>query len=78
MTINVDGKAYQGHRLVLNRKIADAASWPEVLVVYQDGNVRVKPHPPAEVADVCFGSSVIIGPAAEDPQRPYVDVALID
>ena len=78
MTVRILGVAYQGHRLVLNRKIADAASWPEVLVIYQDGNVRVKPHPPAEVDDVCFGSSVIIGPAVEDPQRPYVDVATIN
>jgi hypothetical protein len=78
MTVRVAGAASSGHRLVLNRKIADAASWPEVLVVYQDGNVRVKPHPPAGVADVCFGSSVIVGPAAEDPRRPYVDIAAID
>jgi len=74
MTVTVHGAAFQGHRLVLNRKIADEASWPEVLVIYADGNVRLKAHPPAGVGDVCPGSSVIIGPAAADPLRPFIDI----
>jgi hypothetical protein len=32
-----------------------------------------RPHPPEGKADVCFGSSVIIGPAAPPP-RPYIDI----
>lgn len=76
MTVSVDATVAQGHMLVLRRKIDDEASWPEVLVIYQDGNIRLKPHPPSGVLDVCYGSSVILGPAAPDPVRPFVDIAI--
>ena len=39
--------------------------------------MRLKPHPPPSAQDVCFGSSVIIGPAPVDnvpPIRPYIDI----
>ncbi len=78
MRVAVGGQIHHGHRLVLNSKIADENSWPEVLVVYQDGNVRLKPHPPQGTKDTCFGSSVILGPAAENPFRPFIDIAAID
>jgi hypothetical protein len=77
LTVTVGSESGIGHRLVWNRKIADEASWPEVLVLYQDGNLRLKPHPPYGRADVCFGSSVIIGPAPADPIRPYVEIESI-
>jgi hypothetical protein len=77
MSVTVGSENLAGHRLVWNRKIADEASWPEVLVFYQDGNMRLKPHPPSGVADVCFGSSVIVGPAPADPERPYVEIETI-
>jgi hypothetical protein len=77
MTVTVGSKSLAGHRLVWNKKIADEASWPEVLVLYQDGNMRLKPHPPSGLADVCYGSSVIIGPAPADPIRPYVEIETI-
>jgi uncharacterized repeat protein (TIGR01451 family) len=54
MTVTVGSNSLTGHRLVWNRKIADEASWPEVLVWYQDGNLRLKPHPQPGRADVCF------------------------
>src|SRR5205085_6118489 len=66
-----------GYRLVLSRKIADEFSWPQFMVLYEDGNMRLKPHPPAGVADTCFGSSVIIGPAMPS-ERPYVDIKRVD
>jgi len=78
MRVSVGGNVQQGHRLVLNSKIVDEGSYPEVLTIYEDGNVRIKPHPPAGVKDVCYGSSVILGPAAEDQVRPFVDIARID
>jgi hypothetical protein len=61
------------HYMRLYRKIQDQNSWPQFLVVYEDGNMRLKPHPPAGASDVCFGSSVIFGPAAP-ATRPYVDI----
>ncbi len=61
------------HRLVLHHKILGAESWPEVLVVYQDGNVRVKPHQRVGSVDPCFGSSVLVG-AAEIAPRPVAPV----
>jgi hypothetical protein len=60
------------HYLRLYRKIEDANSWPQFLVLYQDGNMRLKPHS-QDRADPCFGSSVIIGPAAPSV-RPFVDI----
>lgn len=77
MTVTVGSENLAGHRLVWNRKIADEASWPEVLVFYQDGNLRLKPQPPLGRADVCFGSSVVVGPAPADDIRPYVEIETI-
>lgn len=61
------------HRLVLHRKTPGVDSWPQVFVLYEDGNSRLKPLPPIGRADTFFGSSVIIGPAAVS-QRPIVDL----
>lgn len=69
----VDNQATIGHYLRWYRKIEGAESWPQFLVLYEDGNMRLKPHPPEERNDVCFGNSVIIGPAAPTT-RPYVDI----
>lgn len=77
MTVTVGSENLAGHRLVWNRKIADEASWPEVLVFYHDGNLRLKPQPPLGRADVCFGSSVVVGPAPADELRPYVEIETI-
>lgn len=76
MNVTADGSTKSGHYLRLYRKIADEASWPQVLVLYQDGNLRIKPHPPSNISDVCYGSSVIIGPAAP-AKRPYVDIQAV-
>ena len=73
MTILVDGNERSVHRLVWIRKIEGENSWPQFLVLYEDGNVRLKPHPPTGITDTCFGSSVIIGPATPS-ERPYADV----
>ncbi|MBC6935614.1 MAG: hypothetical protein DWB42_07205 [Chloroflexi bacterium] len=73
MTVQVNGNQASGQRLVLYRKIAGADSWPQYAVLYQDGNLRLKPHPPQGRNDTLFGSSVIVGPAPEN-DRPYVDI----
>ena len=52
------------HYVRVYRKIAGANEWPQYFVIYMDGNLRLIPHPPVGVTSVCFGSSVIIGPAS--------------
>jgi hypothetical protein len=87
MSITINGNTYQSHRLELNKKIIDANSWPVVMVIYEDGSMRIKPQAPIGVLndngvnDTCFGSSIIIGPAVEStakPPRPFVDIAGIN
>lgn len=77
MTVVVGELSVSAHRLILYRKIQDEASWPQFLVLYEDGNLRLKPHKKVGGPDPCFGSSVIVGPAPLDPSpkpRPYVDI----
>jgi len=77
MDVSVNGGGSTScHYVILHRRIADESSWPEVLVLYEDGNLRIKPHPPAGATDVCYGSSVIVGPATLGP-RPYADVEAV-
>ncbi len=73
MKIVVGNKAGDYHYLVMYRKIAGENSWPQFLVLYEDGNMRLIPHPPVGRSSVCFGSSIIIGPAAT-AIRPYIDI----
>lgn len=61
------------HYLRLYRRTDTGDSWPQFLVLYMDGNMRIKPHPPLEVDDTCFGSSVVIGPAVI-AKRPIAEV----
>jgi hypothetical protein len=77
MAVEVNGEGdHACHYLVIHRKITGASSWPEVLVFYQDGNMRIKPHAPDGYSDVCYGSSVIVGPASLG-SRPYADVEAV-
>ena len=71
-TMNVvteGGRSSAGHYLVLSRKIQGEASWPQFLVLYEDSNVRLKPHPRQGTTDNCFGSSILIGPLSLAPDR---------
>ena len=43
-------------------KTLDIIDYPQVFVLYEDGNARVIPQPPLDLKKVTFGSSVIIGP----------------
>jgi hypothetical protein len=61
------------HFIRIIRKIADANSWPEVLVLYSDGNLRLKPQAPHGGADPVFGSSVVVGPASRG-ERPVAQI----
>ena len=66
MTAYFDGEKLldKAHRIVIHRKIHGVDSWPEVLALHADGNLRLIPHPPAGVDSVCFGTSVLVGPSA--------------
>ena len=77
MTVTVGGTIGSGHRLVWARRVRDEASWPECAVAYQDGNLRLKPHPPKGRVDCCYGSSVLIGPVTLS-ERAYADVERIE
>jgi hypothetical protein len=61
------------HYVAVSRKVADANEWPQFLVLYMDGNLRRIPHPPLGKTSVCFGSSVIVGPAVVDG-RPIAEI----
>jgi hypothetical protein len=77
MDCTAGGQSYAGHFLRWYRKMAGEASWPQFFVLYEDGNARLKPNPPQGMSDVCFGSSVIIGPAPP-AERPYVDIQRVE
>ncbi len=73
MTIRVGEASGDYHYLRLYRQVEGERSWPQFLVLYQDGYLRLIPHPPVGRTSVCFGSSVIVGPALPST-RPYVDL----
>ena len=79
MSVTINGENPQNdiHFLNIQKKVLNSNSWPEVLVVYMDGNVRLKPLPPVGITDTCFGSSVIIGPVAFD-QRALAEISIIN
>ena len=67
------------HFVRLIRRIGATDSWPEVLVLYSDGNLRLKPQAPPEGGDPAyggdpvFGSSLIVGPAPRG-ERPVAQI----
>lgn len=79
MTVSVDGAVLETviHRIEIARKVADEASWPIFCALYSDGNLRLIPHPKPGATAPCFGTSVIVGPAAE-ASRPLAEIASID
>lgn len=62
------------HYIRIYHRIAETNSWPQFLVLYMDGNLRIKPQPPIELTDTCFGSSVIVGPNVEE-NRPIAEIS---
>jgi hypothetical protein len=61
----------------LYRKIADAEEWPQFLALYMDGSLRLIPQPPEGTSQVCFGSSVIVGPA-KMADRPIAQLSSVE
>src|SRR5205814_6670028 len=64
------------------RRIAGTDSWPEVMVLYSDGNLRLKAQAspagvdPAFGSDRVFGSSVCVGPARVG-ERPVAGIKIL-
>ena len=63
----------QYFRITKREPDTNVVAYSQVLVLYEDGNCRLLPAPPAGVDWVPFGASVILGPTAEGV-RPYVSV----
>ncbi|MCB9857767.1 MAG: hypothetical protein H6818_18950 [Phycisphaerales bacterium] len=74
--IGPDGSMTDAHYIAVSKKIAGAPSWPEFCVIYQDGNMRLIPHPPISLQCVCFGTSVIVGPVTIG-DRPYSEISSV-
>ena len=52
---------------------------PQIFVLYANGYARIIPPQPAGREErVCFGASMIIGPAAEDPLFPIAPIDRLD
>jgi hypothetical protein len=60
-------------------KLIDNTYWdyPQIFVLYEDGNARIIPQPPINMKNVTFGSSVILG-ATEKQKRHFVDIDSVD
>lgn len=52
---------------------------PQIFVLYANGYARIIPQPPVGREDrVCFGASIIVGPAEEDPVYPNTAIERLD
>ena len=80
MTVSIEGGNSE-HNVTYFRiyKLIEQTNWdyPQVFVLYEDGNCRIIPQPPLDLNEVKFGSSVIIG-ASENLERPFADIDLVD
>ena len=61
------------HSIRIYRKIVDSNEWPQFFILDMDGNVKLIPHPPMGVEKVCYGGSVLVGPAGV-AQRPIAEI----
>jgi hypothetical protein len=78
MTVKAGGHTFaDAHRIAVSKKVAGENSWPQFLVLYADGNLRLIPHPPKGASSVCFGASVIVGPS-QLSSRPYAQISLVE
>ncbi|HNP30143.1 MAG TPA: hypothetical protein PKK23_13935 [Nitrospirales bacterium] len=61
------------------KRTDDEQDFPQIFVLYANGYARIITQPPARREErVCFGSSMIIGPAAEDPLFPFIPIERLD
>jgi len=89
MTVSVNGNTSTQEtnmqQMVLVRYIPNSSGeWPNFLVLYSDGNMRLIPFPPSGHPLVSYGSSVIVGPVSITysidgiEPRPVCDILSVD
>lgn len=76
MTATADSTLTDAKYIVVYKKVSPTHI-PQVLVLYQDGNVRLKPTTATVADDPVFGSSVIIGPATPT-ERPLAAIDSVE
>jgi hypothetical protein len=76
----VGGQSTPDHDYIrIHKRADDQHNPPEVFVLYANGYARMLPQPPVWREDrECFGASVIIGPAPEDPLYPIIPIDRLD
>ena len=64
----------------ISQRIPGTSYYPQVFVLYQDGNSRILTFPPTSLQSswIPFGSSVIIGPSDPNAVRPYAAISRVD
>ena len=77
VTVNGSNGYDDIHFVELYRRTPEGDGWPGFFVLYSDGYLRLIPFPPVGHDKVCFGSSVIPGPAPV-AFRPYADIESVD
>ncbi len=81
MAVNiVGGVSEPDHDFIqLLKRTDDDHAPPQIFVLYANGYARIITQPPVGREErVCFGSSMIIGPAAEDPLFPFIPIERLD
>ncbi len=81
MTIHIVGgpSSSDHHFIQFYKRTDDDHAPPQIFVLYANGYARIITQPPVGREErVCFGSSVIIGPAAEDPLFPITAIDRLD
>ncbi|MGB5053188.1 MAG: hypothetical protein WBO24_02205 [Nitrospirales bacterium] len=81
MAVNiVGGPSEPDHDFIqFLKRTDDAHAPPQIFVLYANGYARIITQPPVGREErVCFGSSMIIGPAAEDPLFPFIPIERLD
>ena len=73
--ITPQGSATDVHYFRIVKRVPDTNTmeYSQVFVMYEDGNVRLLPHPPKGVDWTPFGASVIVGPTVES-DRPFAAI----
>ncbi len=69
------GQFTDAHYIALHRRVD--GHYPQVLVLYSDGNLRLKPFPPEGRVDTLFGSSIVLGPVRIS-DRPFASLSSIE
>jgi hypothetical protein len=79
MNVSINGDISRDVTYLRIYKLIADTYWdfPQVFVLYEDGNARIIPQPPIGLKNVTFGSSVILG-ATEKQERHFVDIDLVD